>query len=160
MANMPVNIDGSSTTTNAAGNFTLTGIAANPGPISAGGSVGSAQGRQDLMAPVAQLLGHAVYSGANNVIPSPLILPMINWSTATSFSQSSTSQAMTMTNAAMPGFAIQVPASSAAGASPVYGSLSVAQLSAAVSAQHMPEGVSGGMILFQFAGSGLTQPVE
>ena len=61
-----------------------------------------------------------------------------------------------MTNAAMPGFAIQVPAN-AAGAYPVYGTFSVAQLSAASRPSTCPQGVSGGMILFHFAGSALTQ---
>ena len=160
LANMPVTIDGSSTTTNAAGDFTLTGIAANPGPISAGGSVGSAQGRQDLTAPVAQLLGHAVYSGANNVIPSPLILPMINWSTAASFSQATASQPLNITNSAVPGFGIQIPSSAAAGAPSISGTVQVAQLSATLAAQHMPQGISGGMFLFQVVGSALTQPAE
>ena len=81
LAGMPVTIGTATAVTNSSGDFTLTGIPANPGPISAGGSVGTAQGRLDLTAPVAQLLGHDLYSDANNAIPSPLILPMIDWST-------------------------------------------------------------------------------
>ena len=73
--------------------------------------MGSAQGRLDLTAPVAQLLGHDLYADANNVIPSPLILPKIDWSTAASFSQSSAAQPLDITNPAMPGFGIQLPAS-------------------------------------------------
>ena len=45
LAGMPVTIGTASAVTNPAGDFTLTGIPANPGPISAGGSVASAQGR-------------------------------------------------------------------------------------------------------------------
>ena len=103
---------------------------ANPGPISAGGSVGTAQGRLDLTAPVAQLWAMTFTADANNAIPSPLILPMINWSTATSFSQRPPRRRSTITNPAMPGLGIQVPASSAARA-PVSGTVSVAQVSAA-----------------------------
>ena len=79
---MPVAIGTSTAVTNSAGEFTLSGIPANPGPISAGGSVGTGQGRLDLTAPVAQLLGHALYANANNVIAAPLILPKVNWSSA------------------------------------------------------------------------------
>ena len=51
LAGMPVTIGTATAVTNSSGEFTLTGIPANPGPISAGGSVGTAQGRLDLTAP-------------------------------------------------------------------------------------------------------------
>jgi hypothetical protein len=143
LADMPVTIDGSSAVTNASGQFTLTGISSNPGPLSAGGSVGSDQGRLDLAAPVEQLLGHSIYQDANNVISSPLILPEINWSNTASFSQTSTTSALDITNTAMPGFDIQIPAGNTESA-PISGTLSVATLPASVSAQHMPAGVGGG----------------
>ena len=108
---MPVTIGTATTVTNAAGDFTLTGVPANPGPISVGGAVGSAQGRLDLTAPVAQLLGHDVYTDADNVMPAPLILPTIDWSSAASFSQTSTTQPLSITNPAMPGFSVQMPPS-------------------------------------------------
>ena len=146
LAGMPVSIGGSTAVTNQSGDFTLMSIPANPGPISAGGSVGSSQNRQDLTAPVAQLLGHNVYASANNVMPTPLILPKINWSTATSFTPTSATQPLDLTNPAMPGFDIQLPAR-AAGATPATYTLQVAELSAALSAQHMPQGVSTGMLV-------------
>jgi hypothetical protein len=145
LANMPVSIGTATAVTNASGEFTLTGIPANPGPISAGGSVGTAQGRLDLMAPVAQLLGHPLYAGANNAIPSPLILPTVDWSTATSFNQSDGTQSVAITNPAMPGVDFRMPASKSS-SSPTTGTLQVAQLSAALSAQHMSQGVSTGML--------------
>jgi len=159
LAGMPVSIGGASTVTDQSGDFTLTGIAADPGPISAGGSVGSSQGRLDLTAPVAQLLGHPVYASANNVFPTPLILPMINWSTPASFSQAAATDALDITNAAMSGFDIHVPAS-AAGASLATGTVQVATLSPALSAQHMSPGVSSGMLLYTISESGLSGPVQ
>jgi RHS repeat-associated protein len=159
LAGMPVTIGAASTVTDSSGDFTLVGVPANPGPISAGGAVGTAQGRQNLLAPVAQLLGHDLYAGANNAIPSPLILPKINWSTAASFSQTVPTAAVNATNPAMPGFSIQLPAS-AAGAAPATGTLRVAELSAALSAQHMSQGASTGMLLYNIVGSGLSGPVQ
>ena len=113
LADMPVTIAGISTVTNSSGDFTLTDVPANPGPISAGGSVGSEQGRLDLTAPVAQLLGHDLYADADNVISSPLILPMIHWSTAASFSQAPRRRLCPthITTPAVPGFSIQMPTS-------------------------------------------------
>ncbi len=84
LAGMPVAIGTATATTDAQGDFTLTGIGANPGPLSAGGSVATADGRLALSAPVAQLLGHAPYTSSGNVIATPLILPKVDWS-ATSF---------------------------------------------------------------------------
>ena len=110
LAGMPVTIGNASTVTNSSGDFTLAGIPANPGPISAGGAAGTVQGRLDLTAPVPQLLGHNLYAGANNAIPSPLILPKIDWSAAASFSQTSVVQPLTIANPAMPGFSVQMPA--------------------------------------------------
>ena len=74
LAGMPVSIDDATAVTDPSGDFTLSGVPANPGPIRAGGSVGSAQGRLDLTAPVAQLLGHALYAGAqqrHSLAPDP-----------------------------------------------------------------------------------------
>jgi hypothetical protein len=159
LAGMPVAIGDATAVTNASGEFTVAGVPADPGPISAGGSVGAAQGRQNLTAPVAQLLGHAVYTGANNVMPTPFILPTINWSTATSYDQNSSTNSLAITNAAMPGFAIQMPAN-APGSAPAVGSVQVAELSPAVSAQHMPQGLSTGMLLLKVAGSAAIQPVQ
>jgi len=159
LAGMPVNIGGSKAITDQSGDFTLTAIPVNPGPISAGGSAGSSQGRQDLTAPVVQLLGHDLYAGADNVMPSPLILPKINWSSPTSFTQTSVTQPLDLTNPAMPGFDIQLQAR-AAGSAPAAATLQVAVLSAALSAQHMPQGVSSGMLVYNVAGSNLSGPVR
>ncbi len=159
LADMPVSIDGSSTTTDSSGDFTLTGISADPGPISAGGSVGSSDGRLDLTAPVVQLLNHPLYANANNVILTPLILPLINWSTPANFSQASTSDATDITTPAMAGFDIQLPANPA-NSSLASGTLEVATLSAPLSAQHMTPGVSSGMLLYNVVGSGLSGPVN
>ncbi len=112
LAGMPVSIGGATAITNPSGDFTLRGVSTSPGPISVGGSAGSSQGRQDLLAPVSQLLGHDVYAGANNAIPDPLILPKIDWSAAASFSQTSPTSPLDITNPAMPGLDIQVPAGS------------------------------------------------
>ena len=60
LAGMPVTIGGATAVTNQAGDFTLTNIPSDPGPISAGGAVAAAQGRLALSAPVPQLLGHAI----------------------------------------------------------------------------------------------------
>ncbi len=80
LAGMPVTIGTATATTDAQGDFTLTGIGANPSPLSAGGSVATADGRLALSAPVAQLLGHTPYADANNVIATPLIVPKVDWS--------------------------------------------------------------------------------
>jgi hypothetical protein len=79
---------------------------------------------------VAQLLGHDPYTGANNAIPSDLILPKINWSTAASFSQTAENQPVDITTPAMPGLHVQIPASPSM-LSPATGMLQVAQLPAA-----------------------------
>jgi hypothetical protein len=155
LAGVPVSIDGTTVTTNQAGDFTLAGVAANPGPISAGGSVGSAQGRLDLTAPVEQLLNHPVYAGANNVIPTPLILPKIDWTAAASFSQSAASQPLDITDPTLPGFAPHPSANAATATSPASGTVSVAELPATLAAQHMPPGVSGPMLLVKITGANL-----
>lgn len=159
LAGMPVSIGAASTVTDDQGDFTLTGIPASPGPLSAGGSVASAEGRLALTAPVPQLLGHAVYMGARNVLPSPLIVPTVNWSAPSSFNQLSASQSVDLTNPAMPGFDIQVPASPSGG-NAASGTLSLAMLPASVSAQHEPQGVSGPLLLYQVDGSTLPGPVQ
>lgn len=155
LAGMPVSIDGATAITDQAGDFTLTGVPANPGPISAGGSVGSAQGRLDLTAPVEQLLNHPVYAGANNVIAAPLILPQIDWTPAASFSQFAASQPLDITDPALPGFDLHQAANAAAATSPAEGTVSVAELPAALAAQHMPPGVSGPMLLTRITGANL-----
>ena len=167
LADYPVSIDGSSTTTDADGRFTLTGISADPGPIHAGGSQADADSRQGLVAPVAQLMGHDLYTKVNNVLASPLILPKIDWSPAASFSQSSPLSGFSVTNPSMPGFAIHVPEPTTAKSNATLastptasGSLQLAQLSADVSQQHMPAGVSSGMLLYHAVGLDLTQPVR
>ncbi len=132
LAGMPVTIGDASAVTNQEGDFTLTGIPSDPGPISTGGSVASAQGRLALTAAVPQLLGHAIYLGADNVISKPLIVPKIVWSSTATFSQSSTSQPLDITNTALSGFDIHVPASNVAGAVPASGTLQVAVLPAAL----------------------------
>ena len=72
--------------------------------------MGSAQGRLDLTAPVAQLLGHDLYAVPNNVIPSPLILPKIDWSTPSELQSDQPRRSrVDITNSAMPGFEIQLP---------------------------------------------------
>ena len=116
LSGMPVSIGTATAVTDQQGDFTLAGIPANPGPISAGGSVAEAEDRLALTAPVPQLLGHAIYLGARSVIPKPLIVPIVNWSAPASFSQSSAAQPLDITNPAMTGFDIHLPANAAAGA--------------------------------------------
>ena len=159
LAGMPVAIGTATATTNAQGDFTLAGIGANPGPLSAGGSVATAEGRLALSAPVAQLLGHAPYGNADNVIATPLIVPKVDWSAPSSFTRPIATQPLTATNAAIPGFAIELAAGST-GHTKSTGTLQVAELSAAESAQHMPGGVSGPMLLYKTVGLDLTQPVQ
>ena len=153
LAGMPVSIDGISVTTDQSGDFTLAGVSANPGPISAGGSAGSAQGRLDLMAPVAQLLNHSVYAGSNNVIPDPLILPEINWTPSAGFSQSSASQPLDITDPALASFDLHLAANASSSAFPASGTVSVAVLPASQSVQHMPVGVSAPMLLLKITGT-------
>ncbi len=159
LADMPVTIAGISTVTNSSGDFTLTDVPDNPGPISAGGSVGSEQGRLDLTAPVAQLLGHDLYADADNVIHSPLILPMINWSSPTSFTQAPSATSVNITTPAMPGLSVQMPVSATA-ISPASGTVQVAQLPAAVSVQHMAQGMSSPLILLNISGSNLNSSAQ
>ena len=159
LAGMPVTIGGSDAVTNASGQFILTGVPTSPGPISVGGSVAWAQGRLGLTAPVAQLLGHDLYANANNAIHSPLILPLVNWSTPASFSQTVPSQAVDITTPAMPGLDIRMPGSPSA-SSLATGTVQVAQLSAALSAQHMSQGVSTGTLLYYIAGTSLSASVQ
>ena len=159
LAGMPVSIGGSTTTTNAQGVFTLAGIGANPGPLSAGGSVATADGRLALSAPVDQLLGHMPYAGATNVIPAPLIVPKVDWSVPSSFVRPVATQPLTATDSAFPGFAIQL-AAGGAGRTAATGTVQVAELSAAESAQHMPVGMSSPMLLYKTVGLDLTQPAQ
>ena len=160
LAAMPVTIDGASTTTNAQGDFTVAGVAANPGPLSAGGAIATAQDRQALMAPLAQLLGHTPYTDADNVIPTPLILPKLNWSVPSQTTAPVATQSLNVTNPALPGLDIQVPAGSASAVSSDGVSLSVATLSAAEAAQHMPAGTSGPMLVVKVSGLNQSQPVQ
>ena len=95
------------------------------------------------------------YPGADNVMPTPLIVPKIDWSPAVSFSQTSGASSVGITNPAMPGFDIQMQ-SSATATSAASGTVKVAVLSAALSAQHMSRGVSTGMVLLSVTGSGLS----
>jgi Bacterial Ig domain len=159
LAGMPVSIGSATTVTDQAGDFTLTAIPANPGPISAGGAAAASQGRQALMAPVVQLLGHPLYSAANNVMPAPLIVPTIDWSPATAFSQTSESASLDITNPAMTGFDIRM-ATTSAGTVQASGTVKVAELSAALSAQHMSPGVSTGMVLFNVSGTGISDKAQ
>jgi hypothetical protein len=153
---MPVTIGTATTVTNSSGDFTLTGLPANPGPISAGGSVGTAQGRLDLTAPVAQLLGHNLDADSNNVMPSPLILPKIDWSSPTTFGGALAAQPLAAASAAMPGVSFQLAGTGGS----MSGTLQVAGLSAALSAQHMPQGVSSSMMLYSIAGTGISSSAE
>ena len=159
LAGMPVAIGTATATTDAQGDFTLTGIGANPGPLSAGGSVATADGRLALSAPVAQLLGHAPYTNSNNVIATPLILPKVDWSAPTSFVRPVATQPLTATNAAFPGFAIEL-AAGATGRTRSTGTVQVAELSAAESAQHMPVGLSSPTLLYKTVGLDLTEPAQ
>ena len=159
LAGMPVAIGTATATTNAQGDFTLAGIAPSPGPLSAGGSVATADGRLALSAPVAQLLGHAPYANADNVIATPLIVPKIGWSAPSSFTRPAATQPLNATTAALPGFAIQLAAGSI-GRTAASGTVQVAELSAAESAQHMPAGLSSPMLLYKTVGLDLTEPAQ
>ncbi len=164
LANMPVAVGASTATTDALGRFTLTGLPANPGPISVGGSAADAQSRQGLLAPLDQMMGHELYAKANNVIARPLILPRINWSTAASFGAAvaaaggNAAAGLTLSNPAMPGFSFRTVPGLSGVVSPT-GWVQLAQLSAAVSAQHLPAGVGGGLFLYSARGIDLTKPV-
>ncbi|QEH32071.1 Putative deoxyribonuclease RhsC [Aquisphaera giovannonii] len=161
LAGMPVAIDGATTVTDSAGRFVLAGIATNPGPISAGGSTATAANRLPLISPVAQLLAHSIYADVNNVIASPLILPKIDWSASSSFAADAATGTTDIASSALPGFNIRVPASPGLQAeSATGGTVSTAQLSAALSAQHMPDGTQGGTILYKVTGADLTRPVQ
>jgi RHS repeat-associated protein len=173
LAGIPVTLGTATVTTNAQGNFTLMGLPANPGPLSAGGAVGQSEGRLDLTAPVLQLLGHDPYSNLNNVLPAPVILPKIRWSTSsktvapqsaavgTSSSTEgppATAAPLTVTNSMMPGFSLQVAAAATVSpTSPV--KLRVAHLSPKLAAQHLLTGTSGPAFLYQTKGVDLSQPV-
>ena len=159
LAGMPVAIGTATATTDAQGDFTLTGIGANPGPLSAGGSVATAEGRLALSAPVAQLLGHVPYAGTDNVISTPLIVPKVDWSAPSSFTRPVATQPLNVTNPALPGFAIELAAGST-GRTRSTGTLQVAELSAAESAQHMPVGESSPMLLYKTVGLDLTEPAQ
>ncbi|WP_165234108.1 FG-GAP-like repeat-containing protein [Aquisphaera insulae] len=160
LAGMPVSIDDAKAVTDADGAFTLAGIGINPGPISVGGSKATAANRLPLTAPVAQLAGHSPYAGVNNVITAPLILPKIDWSTPNSFATDLATGITDMTTSAMPGFDIRMSSDDGIESGPVAGMVSTAELSAALSAQHMPEGTRSGTILYKVSGADLTAPVR
>ena len=159
LAGMPVSIGTATAVTDQQGDFTLAGIPAKPGPISAGGSVAHGGGPAGLTAPVAQLLGHAVYMGAKNVIPTPLIVPKVDWSTPASFSQPSRRSRWTSPTRRCPASRSSCRPC-AAGAVPASGTVQVAELPAALSVQHMPQGVSTGMLLYKVIGASVSQPVQ
>ena len=94
------------------------------------------------------------------MLSRPLIVPAVAWSPAASFSQASAAQPLDITNPAMPGFDIHLPATTAATATPASGTLAVAVLPAAPAAQHEPPGVSGPLILYQVVGSAPSGPVQ
>ncbi|AGA28668.1 FG-GAP-like repeat-containing protein [Singulisphaera acidiphila] len=156
-AGIPVAIGDAKSTTDAKGNFTLTGVPTTPGPIKVGDSKSKTDDWLNLTAPVEQLLGHQPYANANNAIIQPLILPKIDWTSTASFRRANSSNAMDVTNPAMPGFDIRVTPGDQAQAS---GELQLANLSANLSAQHMPPGVSSGMLLYKSVGIDLTKPVQ
>ncbi len=162
LSDVPVTIGSSGAMTDSQGNFTLTDIPSNPGPLSAGGALATAQDRLALVSPVAQLLGHDPYTDRNNVLSQALILPKINWSSAADFALTSTSQSLNLTNAAVPGFDLQLQptASGITAASTSTASLSLAELPASLSAQHMPPGVTGGMLLVKTTGVDVTKPIQ
>jgi RHS repeat-associated protein len=161
LAGIPVTIGTATTTTDAAGDFTLTGVpASSPGPLSAGGAVGTAEGRQDLMAPVAQLLGHDPFADADNVLPEPLILPRIRWSAASKVAPSAAThvQPQAVTAATVPGFALDLASGAVQGATTA-GTLRVAELGRRASAEHMPAGANGSLMLYESTGLDMTRPV-
>ena len=158
LAGMPVAIGNATATTDLLGHFTLSGVAVVPGPISAGGTVADAQDRQGLLTPVVQLLGHELYPQANNVIAQPLILPKINWTTASTYSWTDASHTLNLTNSAVPGFQISI-APNLKGTSSTPGSVQLAQLPASVSAQHLPSGFGGNLFLVKTTGIDVTKPV-
>ena len=159
LAGIPVSIGTAVATTDASGNFLVVGVPEDPVPLSAGGAVAKAQDRQGLLAPVVQLLGHSLYSGANNAIAAPLILPKIDWTAPAAFTRASKAKAIDATNSAMPGFAIQMPAG-AAGATSKSGTVELAQLPTSVSAHHFPDGTAGGHAALPYHGLDLTQSVN
>jgi hypothetical protein len=156
LADMPVSIDGMATVTDVKGNFTIAGIASNPGPLSTGGAVAGRQNRQPLTAPVQDLLGHTIYSNVNNVIAQRLILPTIHWTTQENFLRNDTSTKLDLSSVAMPGFRIR----QAEGVGSTFGSLQVGTLTADESFQHMPVGMRSDMITYKASGVDPSQPVE
>ena len=162
LAGVPVMIGAAMTETNAAGNFVLKGVPANPGPLTVDGLTAGARDRMMLMAPVAQALGHPVYAGADNVVPTPIVLPRIDTAHAFDFSKCDPRRPVAVTDPALPGLSLQFAAGCAmtAAGTPFAGKLTLTALPAAEVGEMLPAGVTGTLVEFDALGLDATQPVR
>ncbi len=162
LAGVPVKLGSAAAITDTQGDFTLTGVSANPGPLSAGGSLTTAQDRLNLTAPLGDLLAHPLYGNVNNVIAAPLILPKINWTASANLGSLAATNTLSVNSSALAGFSLRMNPGSvqaqAASGSLASGTFQLAELGAVESAQHMPVGVSGAMLLYKAQGLDLSQP--
>ncbi|WZP01264.1 discoidin domain-containing protein (plasmid) [Isosphaeraceae bacterium EP7] len=151
LAGMPVTIGDLATISDEEGRFSLAGVPEGPALLSAGGDLASSRGRLGLLKPVDRLLGHDAYAKTENVIPQPLVLPYLDYSSPEAATQAGADGALVLASTALPGLAIEVADPKSSGSSPS-STLAVALLPAAVTAQQMPEGMTGSILSIRTSG--------
>jgi hypothetical protein len=163
LANVPVSLGAAEMFTNAAGGFTLAGVPeTNPGPLTIDGLDDPVAEHMMLMAPLDQFLGHPAYAGVANVVSQPIVLPAIDVAHATDFSTLDTSRPISLTNPALPGVALGLPAGSAmgAGSAPFTGKLSLTSIPTSAIQKILPPGIVAGVLEIDAKGLMLDQPVQ
>jgi RHS repeat-associated protein len=114
------------------------------------------------MAPLDQFLGHPAYAGVANVVSQPIVLPAIDVAHATDFSTLDTSRPISLSNPALPGVALSLPAASAMGVgnAPFTGKLSLTSIPTSAVQKILPQGIVAGVLEIDAKGLMLDQPVQ
>jgi Putative Ig domain len=144
LSGVPVMIGNVQATTDASGNFMLSNVPSNPGPLTVDGYHADATGDYlMLMAPTSQFLGHPAYADSNNVVPRPIVLPHIDLANATDFGQLNPGQPHDLTSPRLPGVVLHVPANAAMtmDGKPYTGKIALTALPAAQLQEVFPAGV-------------------
>ncbi len=162
LGGVPVMLGDLMTTTDASGEFTLAGIPASPGPLTIDGFQDGAGGRMMFTTPTEQLLGHAAYADAVNVVPRPITLPRVDAADAVDFSRLDPSCPMDISSPAVPGFSMRIAAGDAMSSDglPFAGKLAITPLSSAQASELLPAGSTANLIELDAAGLSLDGPVQ
>jgi RHS repeat-associated protein len=148
--------------TDASGGFTLTGLSTTSAPLTVDGLQTATSDRMMVMVPDDQILGHPVYANANNVVAKPILLPRIDVAHAADLSKFDPTKPLDVTNPALPGVHLTLPAHSAVTGlgTPFLGKLVLTNLPASEVSELLPPGVVAGLIEVDAIGLRLNQPVR